>query len=40
LAAFFDDAGVVFVDCDQIFEVLDSIIGERHNAVFTDADDS
>jgi len=23
LAAFFDDAGVVLVDCDQLFEVLD-----------------
>ena len=31
--------GVVLVDCDQICEVLNSIIGERHHAVFTDADD-
>jgi hypothetical protein len=26
LAAFFDDAGVVFVDCDQLFEVLESAV--------------
>jgi hypothetical protein len=39
LAAFFDDAGVLFVDCDQLFEVLDPVIGERHHPVFTDAND-
>ena len=31
LAAFFDDAGVLFVDCDQLFKVLDPVIGERHH---------
>ena len=26
------------MDCDQLFEVLDPVIGERHHPVFTDAD--
>jgi hypothetical protein len=27
------------VDCDQLFEVLNPVIGERHHPVFTDAND-
>lgn len=38
LAAFVVDAGIGFMDCDQIFKVVDSVIGERYHSVFADAD--